>query len=131
VTRETSFLPFLHFFWCMAQRSLHVITKVYYMSMSYFATVSRQTTPPVVARFPAHNGPFCTMWFSQFTQNVTKTDHKDRSHPHSTEHDTQPIAYLISKKVIPDQTCGGTCCPGVSTLMTRSLPDLSMKYHIT
>jgi hypothetical protein len=26
------FLPFLHFLWYMAQRSLHVVTKVYYGS---------------------------------------------------------------------------------------------------
>jgi hypothetical protein len=83
-----------------------------------------------VLRFPAHSGPFCTMWFRQFTQNVTKTDHKDRSHPHSTEHDTQPIAYLISKQVVPYHTCGGTCCPGVSTTsITRSLADSSMTNH--
>jgi hypothetical protein len=35
------------------------------------------------------------------TQNVTQTGHIDRSHPHSTEHDTQPISYLISKQVVP------------------------------
>jgi hypothetical protein len=68
-----------------------------------------------VLRFPAQSGPFCTMWFRQFTQNVTKTGQKDRSHQHSTEHDTQPIAYLISKQVIPYQTRGETCYSGVST----------------
>jgi hypothetical protein len=36
-------------------------------------------TPLVVLRFPAQSGPFCTMWFKQFTQNVTKIDLKDRS----------------------------------------------------
>ncbi|MEJ2037053.1 MAG: hypothetical protein P8X69_13865 [Maritimibacter sp.] len=47
-----------------------------------------------VLRFPAQSDPSCTMWFRQFT----KTNHKDRSHPHSTEHDTHPIAYeLVSK----------------------------------
>jgi hypothetical protein len=90
---------------------------------------SRQMTPLVVLRFPAHSCHFCTMWFRQFTQNVTKTDHKDRSHPHSTEHGTQPIAYLISKQVIPYRTRGGTCCPRVSTSMTRSLVDSSMTNH--
>jgi hypothetical protein len=125
------FLPLLHFPWCMAHRSLHVITKVYYRSMSCFAMVSQQTAPLVVLRFPAHSGPFCTMWFSQFTQNVTKTNHKDRSHPHTTEHDTQPIAYLISKQVIPYRTRGGTYYPGVSTPMTRPLADSSMTNHVT
>jgi hypothetical protein len=52
------------------------------------------------------------MWFRQFTKNVTKTGHTGRSYPHSTEHDTQPIAYIISKKTVPYQTCGGTCCLG-------------------
>jgi hypothetical protein len=115
----------------MAQISLHVVKKVYYMSMSCFATVSRQTAPLAVLRFPTHSGPFCTMWFRQFTQNVTKTDHKDRSHPHSTEHNTQPIAYLISKQVVPYWTRGGTYCLRVSTPMTRSIADSSMINHIT
>jgi hypothetical protein len=84
-----------------------------------------------VLRFPAHSGPFCTMWFRQFTQNVTQTGHTDRSHPHSTEHDTQPIAYLISKQVVPYQTRDGTCCPGGSTPKIRSLADSSMTSHIT
>jgi hypothetical protein len=87
--------------------------------------------PPAVLRFPGQSGPFCTMWFRQFTQNVTKTGHKDRSHSHSTEHDNQPMAYLISKQVIPYRTRGGTCCPGVSTPKIRSLADLSLTSHIT
>jgi hypothetical protein len=115
----------------MAQRSLHGITKLYYRSMSCFATVSWQTAPLAVLRFPARSGPFCTMWFSQFTQNVTKTNHKNTSHSHSTEHDTQPIAYLISKQVVPYRTRGGTCCPRVSTHKTWSLADSSMTNHIT
>jgi hypothetical protein len=114
----------------MAQRSLHAVTNVYYRSMSCFATISQQTAPLVLLRFQAQSGPFCTMWFRQFTQNVTKTDHKDRSHPHSTEHDTQPIAYLISRQVVPYQTRGGTSCPGVSTKI-QSLADSSMTNHIT
>jgi hypothetical protein len=84
-------------------------------------------SPLAVLRFPAQSGPSYTMWFRQFT----KTDHKDRSHPHWTEHDTQPIAYLISKQVVPYRTCGGTSYPGVSTPMIRSLADSSMTSHIT
>jgi hypothetical protein len=80
--------------------------------------------------FPT-SGRFCTMWFRQFTQNVTETDHKDRSHPHSTEHDTQTIAYLISKQAVPYRTRGGTCCHGVSTPKIRSLANSSMTNHIT
>jgi hypothetical protein len=101
------------------------------MSMSCFAMVSWHMAPLAVLRFPAQSGPFCTMWFRQFTQNVTKMGHKDRSHPHSTEHDTQHIAYLISKQVIPYRTRGDTCCPGVSTPKTQSLADLSLTSHIT
>jgi hypothetical protein len=57
-----------------------------------------------VLRFPTQSGPFCTMWFRQFTKKVTKMGLTDRSHPHSTEHDTQPIAYLISKQAVPYRT---------------------------
>jgi hypothetical protein len=32
-------LTFLHFLWCMAQRSLHVVTKVYYGSYAGLAKV--------------------------------------------------------------------------------------------
>jgi hypothetical protein len=92
---------------------------------------SHIVAPLVVQRFPAHSGPFCTMWFRQFTQNVTQTRHTDRSHLHSTEHDTQPIAYLISKQAVPNQIHGGTCCPGVSTPKIQSLADSSMTNHIT
>jgi hypothetical protein len=88
-------------------------------------------SPLVVLRFPVQSGPSYTMWFRQFTKNVTKIDHKDRSHPHSTMHDTQPIAYLISKQVIPYGTRGGTCCLRVSTPKIRSLAESSMTNHIT
>jgi hypothetical protein len=71
------------------------------------------------------------MWFRQFTKYVTKTNHKVWCHPYSTEHDTQPIAYLISKQVIPYWTRGGTYCSGVSTPKIRSLADSSMTNHIT
>jgi hypothetical protein len=88
-------------------------------------------SPLAVLRFPAQNGPSCTMWFRQFTKNVIKTDHKVWCHPHSTEHDTQHTTYLISKQVIPYRTCGGTCRPMVSTPKIRSLADSSMTNHIT
>jgi hypothetical protein len=74
-----------------------------------------KVAPLAVLRFFAQSGPFCTMWFRQFTKNVTKMAHTDRSHPHSTEHDTQSIAYLISKQAISYRTHGGTYCPGGST----------------
>jgi hypothetical protein len=88
---------------------------------------SDKRPPLAVLRFPTQNAPSCTMWFRLFT----KTDHKVWCHPHSTEHDTQPLAYLISKQAVPYRTCGGTCCPGVSTPKIRSLVDLSMTRHNT
>jgi hypothetical protein len=88
-------------------------------------------SPLAVITFLAQSGPSCTIWFRQFTKKVTKTGHKDRSHPHSTVHDTHPIAYLISKQVVPYRTHAGTCCPGVSTPKIRSLANSSMTNHIT
>jgi hypothetical protein len=90
-----------------------------------------QTIPACSAKVSRTNVPSCTMWFRQFTKHVTKYDHKVWCHPHSTEHHTQPITYLISKQVIPYRTCGGTCCPRVSTPKIWSLADLSMTDHIT
>jgi hypothetical protein len=83
------------------------------------------------AKVSRTNIPSCTMWFRQFTKYVTKNDHKVWCHPYSTEHDTQPIAYLISKQAIPYPTRGGTCCSGVSTPKILSLAYLSMTNHIT
>jgi hypothetical protein len=37
---------------------------------------------------------------------------KYRVIPYSTEQNTQPIVFLISKQLIPYRTCGSTCCPG-------------------
>jgi hypothetical protein len=50
---------------------------------------------------------------------------------HSSEQGTLPTSSLISKQVVPYRTRGDTCCPGVSTHMTRSLADSSMINHIT
>jgi hypothetical protein len=88
-------------------------------------------SPLAVLRFPAQSVPSYTIWFRQFTKNVTKADHKVWCHPHSTEHDTQHITYLISKQSVPYRACGVTCYPGVSTPMIWSLADLSMTNHIT
>jgi hypothetical protein len=128
---ETSFLPRLHSLWCIAQRSLHAVTKVYYQSMSCFATVSRQTVPACSAKVSCTNIPSSTMLLRQFTKYVPKTDHNVWCHPHSTGHNTQPIVFLISKQAIPYRTCGGTCCPGVSTPKIQSLADSSMTNHST
>jgi hypothetical protein len=109
VTTETFFLPFLHFLWCMAQRSLHAIIKVYYRSMSCMTMVS------------VTKGPSCTMWVRRFT--------KYDANLHSTEQDMLPIAFLISKQVVSYQTHGGICCPRVSTSKIRFLVDSSTTYH--
>jgi hypothetical protein len=82
------------------------------MSMSCFATDSPAKDPARSAKdFPA-KGPSCTMWFRQITKYVTKYDTKNDVNPHSTEKDTQLISFLISKKVVPYRTHGGTCCHG-------------------
>jgi hypothetical protein len=53
-----------------------------------------------------------------------------RVFPHTTEQDSQPTTTLISNQVIPYQTRGGTCYPGMSTPKIRSLGDSSMTNHI-
>jgi hypothetical protein len=117
VSIETSFLPWLHFLGCMAQRSLHVFTKIYYRSMSCFAMVLWTSGPHLQCKGFPHKCPLL--------HNVAQEGHKVWCHFHSTEHDTQPIVYLISKQVVPYRTRGGTCCPGVSTPKIQSLPDSS------
>jgi hypothetical protein len=64
-------------------------------------------------------GPSCTMW--------AWANHRAISH--SSEQDTQPIVFLISKQVAPYRTNCGTCCPGVSTPKIRSLVDSSTTCH--
>jgi hypothetical protein len=78
--------------------------------------------PACSAKVSRTKVPCCTLWFKQFTKYVTKYDHKVWCHPHSIEHDTQPIAYW---------TCGGTCCPGMCPPKIWSLADSSMTNHIT
>jgi hypothetical protein len=113
---------------CMAQRSLHTITKVYYRSTSCFATVLRtKWSPLAVLRFPAQKCPL----LHHVVQAVHKVCHKVWCHPHSTEHETKPIAFLISKQAIPYWTCGGTYYPRVSIPKISSLADPSMTNHIT
>jgi hypothetical protein len=120
----------------MAQRSLHAVTNAYYRSMSCFATDSHTKWPHLQFwGFPHKVAPFtpCGSGSSQrmSQRRVTKIGHKDRSHLHSTEHDTQPIAYLISKQGVIYRTRGGTCWTGGSTPKIRSIADPSMTSHIT
>jgi hypothetical protein len=89
--------------------------------------------------FPAHSGPACsaevsrTQWplLHHMVQAIHTECHTDRSHRHSTEHNTQPIARLISKQAIPYRTRGGICYPGVCTPKIQSLADSSLTNHIT
>jgi hypothetical protein len=115
----------------MTQRSLHAIINVYYRSMSCFATIFWQTVIAYSTKVSHTNVPSYTMWFRQFIKYITKTNHKVWCHPHSIEHDTPPIAYLISKQVISYRTCGGICCPRMSTRKIQSLANSSMTNHIT
>jgi hypothetical protein len=80
-----------------------------------------QMVPACSAKVSCTNVPSCTMWFKRFTKYDVI--------PHSTEQDTQPIAFLISKQAIPYRTRGGTCCPRVSTPKIQSLAYSSTTCH--
>jgi hypothetical protein len=107
----------------MAQRSLHVVTKVYYGSYAKLcqgstqyhsiAMVSRGSQGTTAPLAPCELG-----WVT--TPNS-----------HSSEQDTLPTTSLIIKQYVPYRTRSGTCYLGVSTPMTRSLADSSMSNHIT
>jgi hypothetical protein len=99
--------------------------------MSCFATVSWQTVPACSAKVSRTKWPLLHHVVQAVYKECHKTDHKEWSHSYSTEHDTQPTSYLISKQAIPYQTRGGTCCRGVSTPKIQSLADSSMTNHIT
>jgi hypothetical protein len=117
VTRKPHFSHSLHFLWCMAQRSLHTVTKVYYRSMSCFAMVTH--TGPTCSVKISPTGPSFIMW--------AWANHHAISH--SSEQDTQPIVFLFSKQAAPYRTRGGTCFPGLSTPKIRSLADSSTTCH--
>jgi hypothetical protein len=107
----------------MAQKSLHVVTKIYYGSyaklcqgsMQYhsIAMVSRGSRGTMAPLAPCELGRVTTPTF------------------HSSEQGTLPTASQIIKQVVPYRTCGGTYCPRVFTPMTQSLADSSMINHIT
>jgi hypothetical protein len=85
--------------------------------MSCFATVS--PIGPASSAKVSPTGPSCTKWDGRITMLFF----------HSSEQFTQSIVFLISKQAAPYQTCGGTCCPGVSTTKIRSLADSSTTCH--
>jgi hypothetical protein len=73
-----------------------------------------QMVPACSAKVSHTNVPSCTMWFRQVTNYATKYD-AIPTQPSMT----QPIAYLISKEVVPYRTRGSTCCHEVSTPKIR------------
>jgi hypothetical protein len=110
----------------MAQRSLYVITKVYYRNTSCFAMDSPAKGPACSAKDSPAKGP--TMWCRQITKHVTKNNTKMM--PILTQPSKKlPIAFLISKQAVPYQTHGGTCCPRGSTPKIWSLADSSITCH--
>jgi hypothetical protein len=123
---------------CHDYTSLGVWPRDYYMLLQKSTTevchallrFPEQMVPACSAKVSRTNIPSCTMWFRQFAKYVTNYDHKVWCHPHSTKHDTHPIAHLISKQVIPYRTRGFTCYPGVSTPKIQSLVNSSMTIHI-
>jgi hypothetical protein len=86
---------------------------------------SEQMVLACSAKISRTNVSSCTMWFRRFTKYVTKYDFI----PHSNEQDTLPIAFLITRQVVPYQTRGGTYYPGGSTPKIRSLADSSTTCH--
>jgi hypothetical protein len=113
----------------MAHRSLHIVTKVYYRSMSFFATDSLAKGPVCNVKDSLAKGPSCTKWDRHFIKYVIKCVTKYGVIPHPTEQDTLLIAFLISRQGIPYWTHGVTCCPRVSTPKIRSVADSSTTCH--
>jgi hypothetical protein len=105
------------------------LTKVYYRSTSCLAMNSPAKGPACSAKDSPAKRPSCTVWFRRITKYFTKYDTKNDANPHSTEQDTQPTIFLISKQAVPYQTYGGTCCLGVSTPKIRSVADSSTTWH--
>jgi hypothetical protein len=102
----------------MAQRSLHVVTKVYYGSYAKLCQGSTQ--------YPSNAK---VSWGSRSTMTPLALCEPERvTTPisHSSEHGTLPTTSLIIKQVVPYRTRGSTCCPRVSTPKNRSLADSSM-----
>jgi hypothetical protein len=112
----------------MTQRSLHAVTKVHYRVRHALLLIPKQRAPLAVLRIPQQRAPLAPCGSSR-SQSMSQSLTKNYVYPHSTEQDTQPIAFLISKQVIPYQTCGGTCCPWWSTPNIWSLADSSTTCH--
>jgi hypothetical protein len=97
----------------MAQRSLHAVTKVYYRIMSFLLWIPHQR-PLLHHVGKAYHKVGHTVWCHS---QLNRARH------------TLPILFLISKLDVPYRTCGGTCCPGVSTPKIQSLANSSTTCH--
>jgi hypothetical protein len=120
--------------WCEARRSLHAFTKVnpisYVLLCHKFPLVGYDRIPsgpfhscygfPILGTTEYPQAPLapCSLIVIAIPVPLIQQNKLTR-------------AFLISQQAVPYWTCGGTCCPGVSTLMIRSLADLSMTIHIT
>jgi hypothetical protein len=78
-------------------------------------------------RFPLTSGPACSAKVSSDLEPLLHLVDQITScvFRHPAEQDSQPIAILIIKQVIPYRIRGGTCCHGVSTPKILSLADSS------
>jgi hypothetical protein len=79
-----------------------------------------------VTRVPASNAKVFS-WLEPLLHLVDQITSDVFSY--TTEQDSQPIAALISKQVIPYRTRGDTCCPRLSTPKIWCLADSSMTIH--
>jgi hypothetical protein len=120
--------------WCETKRSLHASTEVdprpYVLLCHRFPFVGYNRIPsgpfrscysfPILGTIEYPQAPLapCSLVGMAILVPLIQQDKLTR-------------ASLISQQVIPYQTRGGTCCPGVSTPTIRSLADLSMKIDIT
>jgi hypothetical protein len=104
-----------------SQRSLHDVTKIYYGSYAKLCQGSTQYHSIAKVSRASHGitAPLAPCVSGRVTTPIS----------HSTEQGTLPTTSLIITQVVPYRTCGGTCCPGVSTPKTRSLADSSMTNH--
>jgi hypothetical protein len=106
----------------MAQRSLHVITKVYYRSYARLCYGSTQYHS-IANVFRGSHGTMASLAPREPRRVITSISY-------SSERFTLPTVPLISRQAVPYWTHGVTYCPGVSTPQTRSLVDLSLTIHI-
>jgi hypothetical protein len=86
---------------------------------------SNKRSPRVVLRIPTQTSPLAPCCSGDSQSIVIKYVTKYDAILHSTEQDTLPIVFLISRQAVPYRTHDGTCYPMVSTLKIQSLADSS------